>query len=548
MRKYTLFIFLLYTFVLQASIPTYTPERMDSVLNVLDKTIENKALYTEQKKLFLNELRLKAIQTTRGDMSFFVYEQLFQELKNFQMDSALLVANERRKIAEELNSGLYKFYADLNIAEVMIVTGMYKEALDILDSHHRSLMSEVEQYQVLYHLYHSLYILMAEYSFLEQEKEKYYEKVILYKDSILSVLPPEHIGYQLVGLSKKVSEKKYDEAIAMANDIYEKSSDNHTLAMLMHNLSDVYKQENNIEELQFALAISAINDLQSGVKEYMSLPELASILFAGGDVDRSYNYMKCSLDDAIFCKARLRTLQLSQTLPIINASYEAKTTQERNRLVFVVCITVFLLFVLLFGIVYLYKKLKELANTRRSLRNINKELFEVNNNLNNLNTELSESNKLKEEYIGYVFSICSLYIDKLDNFRKKVNRQIKGGLTEELYKQTSTSSLVNDELKEFYKSFDSVFLNLFPDFIEDFNSLLMDGEQVSPKDGELLSPELRIYALVRLGINDSVKIASFLHYSPQTVYNYRLKMRNKARLADKTDFPKAVQALGKSEK
>lgn len=254
--------------------------------------------------------------------------------------------------------------------------------------------------------------------------------------------------------------------------------------------------------------------------------------------------MQCSLEDAIFCKARLRTLELSKALPIISTAYEQKMQQEKDRLATLLFIIVVLAIILLIAFSYIYKKLRELAVARKSLKTINKELKLVNSDLNKLNKDLSESNYIKEEYIGYVFSICSTYIDRLDDFRKVVNRKIKVGQTEDLFKQTNSPSFVNDELKEFYKSFDTVFLNLYPDFIKDFNALLLPEEQVWAKEGELLSPELRIYALVRLGINDSVKIASFLHYSPQTVYNYRLKIRNKAKIS-KDLFPEAVRKLGK---
>ena len=139
----------------------------------------------------------------------------------------------------------------------------------------------------------------------------------------------------------------------------------------------------------------------------------------------------------------------------------------------------------------------------------------------------------------------SAYIDKMEDFRKNIDRKLKTGKVEDVVMLTNpSSSLIQNELKEFYKNFDTIFLNLYPDFVDQFNTLLSSDEKIFPKEGELLSPELRIFALVRLGISDSVKIANFLHYSPQTVYNYRLKVRNKSVLP-KEDFPTAVSKIGK---
>lgn len=538
-------VFLFSTLVSFAIDLNINKNQLDSVLKILDKTISQKELYTQKKIHFIDSLTNQAQKAKSLPLRFSIYGQLFSEYKNFQMDSALVIAQKRMQIAEQLKLKTDKTLTQMNIAEVMIVTGMYKEALDILDKQDRKSFTNTSQFSTLYHLYHSLYMIMAQYSFTEQEKSRYDLLEYQYKDSILSTLAPDVVAYKMVQSSKLVKERKYEEAFTISSKLYKENINNsHITAMISHNIVDIFAAYKMKNEEKYFLTISAINDIQSGVKEYMSLSELAVMLYEDGDLDRAYNYMQCSLEDAIFCKARLRTLELSKALPIISTAYEQKMQQEKDRLATLLFIIVVLVIILLIAFSYIYKKLRELAVARKSLKTINKELKLVNSDLNKLNKDLSESNYIKEEYIGYVFSICSTYIDRLDDFRKVVNRKIKVGQTEDLFKQTNSPSFVNDELKEFYKSFDTVFLNLYPDFIKDFNALLLPEEQVWAKEGELLSPELRIYALVRLGINDSVKIASFLHYSPQTVYNYRLKIRNKAKIS-KDLFPEAVRKLGK---
>jgi len=521
-------------------------KELDSLLNVLDKSVLERDFYTKQKIHVINELEAQCNQSDSEERKFIIYGQLFEEYKNFQMDSAHVIAQKRNRIAEKKDHELFGIITSLN-HEVMIVTGMYKEALDLLNGQPREKYTE-EEIKYSYHLYHSLYMLMSEYSFSNPEKEYYRQLEYAYKDSILSVLNPSVVGYQLVLSSKLLMEDRWDEALEVAGKTYlDHREDNRIAAMITHTIADIYAAKKDTLNIKKYLTLSSIYDMRSGVKEYMSLPELATFLYHDNDINRAYAYMKCSLEDAIFCKARLRALELSRMLPIINATYDIKMKAERDRLVLFLVIIIVLAGILIISLFIIYKKLKELAAARQLLKNTNEHLKQINTDLQHLNEELSESDHVKEEYISYVFTMCSEYIDKLDNFRKRVNQKIKGGQTDDLYRETKSGTFVNDELKEFYKSFDTVFLSIYPDFIDDFNSLLHDEEHIRPKEGELLTPELRIYALVRLGIGDSVKIAGFLHYSPQTVYNYRLKVRNKAKIS-KEKFPEAVKQLGQMNK
>ena len=187
--------------------------------------------------------------------------------------------------------------------------------------------------------------------------------------------------------------------------------------------------------------------------------------------------------------------------------------------------------------------MKRLSLARKTMDDMNKELKHINGDLQELNARLQESNRVKEEYIGYVLNMCSVYIDKLEEFRKMLARKVKAGQLDDLVKTIHSTTFVTGELKEFFHTFDSVFLKLYPKFVNDFNNLLQENERIYPKEGELLTPELRVFALIRLGISDSGKIATFLHYSSQTVYNYRLKVRSKSFLS-KEDFLNMVQKIG----
>lgn len=518
--------------------------QVDSLLRELDKVVVNRHDYTKERERQIAEIKGRQDNADNDLDRYNLYSELFESYKNYQMDSALYVANAKIEVAERLGDPTLLVLASMNLAEVLIGTGMYKEAFDLLDNQSREIKApDVLTYR--YHLYHSLYVLLMDYSIADKQKEEYKRLSVQYKDSILSVLSEDEIGWHMVYTTRLLAENRTKEALDMGLACYRRFGvSNQTIAMSAYTLAEVYTQLGDEENVKKYLAVSALGDLKGAVKEYISLRALAVILYEEGDIRRAYDYTKCAMEDAIFCNARLRALEISQMLPIINESYDLKTQGEKDRLALLLGIISVLSLFLLGALLYIYKQLKALSRARKTLKKNNADLESFNANLNKLNRELSESNLVKEEYIGYVFSMCSAYIDKLEDFRKKTNRKLKAGQIEELLRNTASSSLVSDELKEFHRSFDTIFLKLYPGFVEEFNSLLYPEEAIVPKEGDLLTPELRIFALVRLGISDSVKIADFLHYSTQTVYNYRLKVRNKSRLS-KEEFSDAINQIGR---
>ena len=193
----------------------------------------------------------------------------------------------------------------------------------------------------------------------------------------------------------------------------------------------------------------------------------------------------------------------------------------------------------------LKRRRSELAYANQNLKEANENLVEVNAQMKQTNIQLKESNLAKEEYVAYVFAICSNYISKLEEYRKDINRKAKAKMLGEILTMTDKQTMVQEELKEFYHHFDAIFLRLYPTFLDDFNALLEPEERIVPRKGELLNTDLRIYALIRLGITDSVKISEFLHCSPQTIYNSRLKMRNKSKLSNE-ELVEVLSKIGRA--
>ena len=542
-NKSLLLLFLLY-FITGLSVKGFALNITDSLTSNLDKVLSEKDVYVQKRLSEINKLKRELSFTDVGSQKYSdLLGELFELYKVFQLDSAMIIAEQRVGIVSSLNDVQSKMRATLNLAEAKSVTGMYKEAEELLST---VVYEDLDLTSKIYyfHLNHSLNTLMVNYSLSESDKRKYEKTVYQYKDSLLKYTPQTDPVYHMILSTKYLmlgkNDEAYDVAISCFNDM---KANGWNTAIITHILSEIFEAKEDYDRQEIYLLKSAIDDVYDGKKEYISLRRLSVLKYEKGDIARAYSYMKNSMEDAVYCSARLRALEISQLMPIISTAYDLKTKQEkRNLLVFSTTISI-LVIVLICAMLYIYKQLKAIAVVRLSLKNMNTDLMGMNDDLNNLNSVLSESNHVKEEYIGYLFSICSSYINKIEDFRKSINRKLKAGQIDDVVQLTNpTSTLLQTELKEFYKNFDTIFLNLYPDFVEQFNTLLVPGENILPKEGELLSPELRIFALVRLGINDSVKIANFLHYSPQTVYNYRLKVRNKSVLP-KEQFPGAVAKI-----
>lgn len=531
-------------FFLSLNIISFASNKVDSVLNVLDVTIKERFAYSQKKELRIDSLKIQLNYASDYERKYEIYQDLFGEYRNYNMDSALWIAEEKLVISQKMKKQKYIYSSKMNIAEIMSVTGMYKEALDIMAQIDRKQLDERQESYYL-HVYHSIYTLMSENSFSKREKVFYQNLVSQYKDSSLMIKNPTSLSYRLINNNKLLQEGQLEKALETMLECYnEYNHSNSQIAIIAYGLSEIYNKKGDKEKEKLYLAISAAADLRMGVKEYIALQKLAILLYQEGDIDRAYRYIKCAMEDAAFCKARFRTLKISETLPIISAAYDKKIQHEKDNLFKAVILISVLSFILTISLFYIYKQLKKLSIARKSMKEMNTELKQMNDNLNELNKKLSESNLVKEEYIGSVFNLCSTYIDKLENYRININRKLKARKLDEAFKITNSSSLVTDELKELYRNFDVIFLNIYPNFIDEFNALLLKEEQITPKAGDILTPELRVFALVRLGISDSSKIANFLHYSPQTVYNYKLKVRNKLAIS-KDEFSVSIQQIGK---
>lgn len=527
--------------------------RADSLLLKLDQAIKERPIYMEQKELKLVELKRQLHRQIPDEERFAILGTLLDEYRSFNTDSALHMAEEREQIAIRLGNREYIDNARMNKADVLGMTGMYKEVMDLMRNIHIDRLP-VDIHPYYYHIYRTVYGLMADYAVTAYEKKLYTELTDKYRDSLLLVNKDNLLIHTLIQSDQYNVRNEYDKAIRLLTDYLALQKDyEHDVAICAYTLSESYRLKGDKEKEKEYLIVSAMADMKTAVREYISLRKLAVLLYQEGDIERAYSYVKICMEDAAACNARLRKLEILEIFPIINDAYQQKTEKQQEQMKWaLVSISLLSLFLLL-AIFYVYKQMKKVAAARREVIDANKRLKELNDELHLSNVQLKEANHsiaensyLKEEYIGRYMDQCSVYLEKMDNYRRSLGKIAATGNVEELYKNIKSSKFIEGELKEFYTNFDNTFLQLFPTFVEDFNALLADDEQISLKAGERMNTELRIFALIRLGITDSVKIAQFLRYSVTTIYNYRTKVRNKA-AGDRDLLEQEVMTIGKSK-
>lgn len=526
---------------------------VDSLIKELDEAIAKRPQYVLQKEKHLEELKEKLQNEKNPRNRLELLGELYTEYNFFNTDSVLMIVKERQKLAKELDDVVSNIHATLNWAEVLSTTGMFKEALDCMVSVDRE---DIPDFLLpyYYHLYRTIYGYMSDYA-VDDTQKKYYDRLTdTYRDSILLVNDPKSSTH-IVVLADKLNEAgEMDKAISLVEQSFLVNPHNfsgHEQAIITYTLSESYRLKGETEKQKEYLLQSAIADMTTATMEYVSLRNLAVILYQEDDIDRAYSYLKMCMEDASNSNTRLRMVEIQKIFPVINDVYQENKMAQQKKLKVMLLLISLLSIVLICSLFYLKRQMKKLAAARKQvvdaneqLTKLNEELSVINKKLKDTNHSLVETTYLKETYIGRYMDQCSAYIEKMDAYRKSLSKIALTGKMADLVSKIKSSQFIDDELKSFYANFDDTFLSLFPTFVEDFNELLIESERVVLKPNERMNTELRIFALVRLGITDSVKIAQFLRYSVSTIYNYRTKARNKA-LGNRDDFEKKVAHIGK---
>ncbi len=525
--------------------PVQASDSTDTILDKLNDALKNKQHYVQLKEeRILNFKKIKSDDLTK-EQEYNYNKTLYTEYQKFNSDSAIFYVKKNLKIAEELQNDDLKNLAKIQLVTLYSSSGKYRESEALLKNIDKKALSKtlLPNYYIAYREFFEHYAANSYSVYYMQQIQKY-------RDSLLMVLDPNSLNYKINKIQQGMYLKRATAERQLMDLLKNTKEDNPQYAMITYLLGSIYERSHQLELRKKYYALSATADLKNANKDNASLQELALVFYEIGDVDMAYKLTQSAIEDALYCNVQFRTLLMSEVYSIINTVYLEREAKRKTELqLYLLCISLLSAF-LIVAVIYVYKQMKkvsrirgELYETSQKLAELNKDITETNSQLQERNAQLSESNHIKEEYIAHFFSLCSTYINKLENYRLILNKKATAKQFDEIYKMLKSTTLVDNELEELYKNFDIIFLNLYPTFVKDFNELLIKEEQIVLKQGELLNTELRIFALIRLGITDSVKIAAFLRYSLSTIYNYRTRARNKAAVS-RNDFEEMVMKIG----
>lgn len=533
-----------------------TAASIDSILHCIDEAISVSDQYV-QKKERIAYLKSRADQAETLSAKYELTYQLYAEYLPFVNDSAIYYLERCSDIARQMGDES-KAGGCLSLTALCCSNaGMYIESEAILKTINPEKLHGIDlglYYYASGHISGEL----AYYGKFENMRRQYAETSANYFLLAQKYLPVGHKYYNQCREKLAQDRKDFRQALAINNEwLHNVKPGSAEYALISFYRYLDYKALGDSIQMMYSLGESVLADIRNAVMDQGSMWEMANLLMANGDVDRSYRYICFTSDCADRFGSRQRLSHISPLLTRIAKEYKAKEEKSGRSLRLTVIAISILSLMLLAALAYVYRKRNQLTVTRdqlaksnaqlqdsnAQLSSLNSQLSSLNSQLTILNSQLSEANSVKDMYVGRFLRLCSVYIDKLEDIRKKVIKRVKNRQYTELAELTRSVEFTSKETDELYATFDTAFLQLFPTFVDDFNALLNPESHILPPDNKSLNTAIRIFALIRLGITDSSKIAEFLHYSVNTIYNYRANVKNGA-VCDRADFENRVRQIG----
>ena len=525
--------------------PIYIKGDNNQLYKQLDAALAQRAHYVELKEKSLNEIKQGAKYVTSNEDKLKLYEQLANEYKAYEYDSAMTYVNKGLILAQKSNNIFFNKRFQLSQTRLLITRGFYAEAKEILQKIEPK--EEPRDYQFLY--YYTMYGLYNNWSTYCENNEfsKNYDlKKVEYLKKAIELSPKKDAFYyylmgELYYFSNHPNNNRtiqyYKKALSM------EKTNSRLHAMTAFALSEVYQKANNLELMEHYLLVAAISDITSATKENVALQDIALFIYKHKtrSLNKAQEYINLSLEDAYTYKSRLRRIEISSKLQLITNAYtdDIKTT---NRLLNIALLVIILL---LLGVgissLFIRKKNRLLKQKKDEISATSDKMEKLNGQLHLINDELKDTNQKRERLVKVYIDLCYKNIERNQKLRTLAVRKIKANQSKELLSLLSSSSSTEKENKEFLTEFDKAFLSLYPTFVNELNQQLTESAHIQLKENGEMPPILRVCALLRLGITESSKIAGILSYSPQTVYNYRSILKNNA--IDKEHFEENVLKL-----
>ena len=529
--------------LLMLMMPLLTQGKTDEkkLLERIDYMIDNDQYYQDIKEKELKHLKQQALDAEDNKTRLLFLDSIYRAYSAYRYDSAYAYMKRGLELAEKCKDSYYITLNKINHASILSVRGFYCKAEDLLQTLNPETMpNKLKLYY--YFTYAWIYNYWESYAknsdFAEEfrTQKRHYMDLLLqnFKEDRKNTANYNYLLSERIYIDEPTSRKTLTHFLKAMKMSPAKSRIH---AMSAYGAARYYKLTGKFDLYEKYLVEAAVSDGLCQLKETLALQKLAYFLFKK-DEDNSKlaaKYIQHSMEDAQFFNNQLRMMEISHILPVIAAANQQAAERSRARILMgFITVSAALIIIIILAFVNnrqknkLKKNKQEIEEQNKKQIEMNDQLSEMNNQLTELNQQLIETNIKRETYLRLFMDISAAYISKLADYRKLVSRKIKANQAADLLKSLNTHKLEEEETQMFYNRFDKAFMELYPGFVTELNKLLLPESQLEVPTTHTLTTEIRIYALMRLGVTDSQEIATLLHYSTQTIYNYKSGMRAKA--------------------
>lgn len=515
MRTFLIIIAIFLPIILHAE-----PADLDAAIDSLDELIAHRGNYMRKQRKLIDDIESELHMASQADKSR-IYARVAEKFRRFNIDSAIYYYDLALKALPDSNSTDFRRIVWAK-SSIMPVNGLLMEGRQLFEENKPREVDSAFRDEYFYNGV-QLYSYISDFHTMPRYKKVYAGMAMALNDSLLTLLPDDspmkrfHLSYHYYFYGK------YALAVSELNELLKVLQPDDNLYARAHAiLSDYYRQEGRDDEADYHLAMAAAGDIRAATQEFTALKRLGGRLYDKGDVERAYKYLMLSLESSVDAGSRLRTLENAQSLPVISQSFRERDGRRMTWMIVVVSILVVALVAIVVMMMLMRRKEKR---------------------VNDLQMRLKDNVELKDAYIGQVLSMCSLYIERMEEFNRLAGRKIKAGQVQDLYHMIESGKILQEQSTQFYEVFDKAFFGIYPDFIDKVNKLLQPDKQIVLPSAGRLTPESRILAFMRLGIDDSAKLSKFLGLSLNTIYTYRNKLKSRA--VDRENFEQKVKEIDK---
>ena len=501
---------------------------IDRLYNTIDSLIEHRSELLAEKEIRLKALKDGLQEGLDEDQLFKLNERIYDEYMAYNFDSAYYYINKNVERQRALGHADRFATSAVRMAHILAVSGIFNNARLLLNEVRVEDISTANKIDY-YEQQSELNLFRSEMANFTPLFPAYVDSMQHYRQKILEIAPHNSYNYIFNLATYTCEQGEVDKAIKMLEDYLPKlrQGDRH-YSIVTSTLAFFYTHKDQPETREKYLLLSAISDLRASILENNSLRELSIILLERQEYKKAYNYLQQASEDAKLYGSRLRSLQAARLAPLITQAYDTERVRTQNRTYILLAILSVITLLLIGTIAFILSMMRKRRAAIEKINTLNQELERRNAAIEAANYEMKESNRIKDEYIGRFLELSSNYIQRGEDRAKLLNRLARDKKMAELYTELKSSASLNESIRLFYQNFDTAFLNIYPNFIKEVNSLMANGNQFEVDGGQKLTTELRILALIRLGINDNQKIADILRSSITTIYTYRSKIKSRA--------------------